>query len=62
LAARQENARLTEDQFKHGIVMASQRDASRAQVITAQAKLLDASLNYRLTRDELSRGLGDTTP
>jgi len=62
LAARQENARLTEDQFKHGIVMASQRDASRAQVITAQAKLLDASLNYRLTRDELSRALGDTTP
>lgn len=62
LAALQENARLTEDQFKHGIVMASQRDASHAQVITAQAKLLDASLDYRLARDELTRVLGDTTP
>jgi outer membrane protein TolC len=62
LAAQQENARLTEDQFKHGIVMASQRDASSAQVIAAQAKLLDASLDYRLARDELTRVLGDTTP
>jgi outer membrane protein TolC len=62
LAAQQENARLTEDQFKHGVVMASQRDASSAQVITAQARLLDASLEYRLARDELTRVLGDTTP
>ena len=62
LAARQANVRLAEDQFKQGTAMASQRDTSRAQMITAQAKLLEASLEYRLARDELTRVLGDTTP
>jgi outer membrane protein TolC len=61
LLAQQENARLTEDQFKHGVVIASQGDASSAQLIAAQAKLLDASLDYRLARDELTRVLGETT-
>jgi len=62
LAARQENARLSEDQFKQGITLASQRDASRAQAMKARAGLLDASLAYLLARDDLNRALGGTTP
>ena len=62
LAARQENARLSEDQFKQGITLASQRDASRAQATKARAGLLDASLAYLLARDDLNRALGGTTP
>jgi outer membrane protein TolC len=62
LTARQENARLSEYQFKQGITLASQRDASRAQAMKAQAGLLDASLNYLLARDDLNRALGGTTP
>jgi outer membrane protein TolC len=62
LAARQENARLSEDQFKQGITLASQRDASRAQAMKARAGLLDASLAYLLARDDLDRALGSTTP
>lgn len=62
LAARQENARLSEDVFKQGITLASQRDASRAQAMKAQAGLLDASLDYLLARDDLRRALGSTTP
>jgi outer membrane protein TolC len=62
LAARQENARLSEDQFRQGITLASQRDASRAQAMKARAGLLDASLNYLLARDDLNRALGSTTP
>ena len=62
LAARQQNVQLTEDQFRQGTALASQRDTSRAQMITAQAKLLEASLEYRLARDELTRVLGNTTP
>lgn len=61
LAARQENARLSEDQFKQGIMLVSQRDASRAQAIKASAGLLDASLNYLLARDDLDRALGHTS-
>jgi outer membrane protein TolC len=62
LAARQENARLSEDQFKQGITLASQRDASRAQAMKARAGLLEASLAYLLARDDLNRALGGTTP
>lgn len=62
LAARQENARLSEDQFKQGLMLASQRDASRAQAMKARAGLLDASLAYLLARDDLNRALGGTTP
>jgi outer membrane protein TolC len=62
LAARQENARLSEDQFKQGITLASQRDASRAQAMKARAGLLDASLTYLLARDDLDRALGGTSP
>ena len=62
LAARQETARLSQDQFKQGITLASQRDASRAQAMKARAGLLDASLNYLLARDDLNRALGGTTP
>ena len=62
LAARQENARLTEDQFKQGTAMASQRDASRAQTMKAQVGLLEASLDYFLAKDELMRTLGATAP
>jgi outer membrane protein len=62
LAARQENARLSEDQFRQGITLASQRDASRAQAMKARAGLLDASLAYLLARDDLNRALGGTTP
>src|SRR5713101_684130 len=62
LAARLENARLSEDQFKQGITLASQRDASRAQATKARAGLLDASLAYLLARDDLNRALGGTTP
>jgi outer membrane protein len=62
LAARQESVRLSEDQFKQGITLASQRDSSRAQAMKARAGLLDASLAYLLTRDDLTRTLGGTTP
>jgi outer membrane protein TolC len=62
LAAREENARLSEDQFKQGITLASQRDASRAQAMKARAGLLDASLAYLLARDDLTRALGISAP
>ena len=62
LAARQESARLAEDQFKQGITLASQCDGSRAQAMKAKAGLLDASLAYLLARDDLTRTLGGTTP
>jgi outer membrane protein TolC len=62
LAARQEGARLSEDQFKQGIKLASQRDASQAQAVKARAGLLDASLAYLLARDDLNRTLGVTNP
>jgi outer membrane protein TolC len=62
LAAKQESARLSEDQFKQGITLASQRDASRAQAVNARAGLLDVSLAYLLARDDLNRTLGVTTP
>jgi outer membrane protein TolC len=58
LAARQENARLAEDQFTQGLTLASQRDASRAQALKARAGLLDASLAYLLARDDLTRTVG----
>jgi outer membrane protein TolC len=61
-AARQESAHLAEDQFKQGITLASQRDASRAQAMKARAGLLDASLAYLLARNDLTRTLGDTAP
>jgi outer membrane protein TolC len=61
-AAREESARLAADQFQQGIVLASQRDASRAQAMKARAGLLDASLAYLLTRDDLTRTLGATAP
>src|SRR5208337_4843755 len=61
LAARLENARLSEDQFKQGIMLVSQRDATRAQAIKARAGFLDASLNYLLARDDLDRALGRTS-
>ena len=61
LAARLENARLSEDQFTQGIMLVSQRDATRAQAIKARAGLLDASLNYLLARDDLDRALGRTS-
>ena len=60
LAARQETARLSEDGFKQGLILASQRDASQAQAMEARAGLLDASLNYLLARDDLDRALGHT--
>jgi outer membrane protein TolC len=62
LAARQEGARLSEDQFKQGVTLASQRDGSRAQAMKARAGLLDASLAYLLARDDLTRTLGGTAP
>jgi outer membrane protein TolC len=62
LAARQENARLSDDQFRQGITLASQRDASRAQAVKARAALLDASLGYLLARDDLNRTLGGSNP
>jgi outer membrane protein TolC len=62
LAARQESARLTENLFNQGIILALQRDASRAQATKAKANLLDASLAYLLARDDLSRAVGDRAP
>jgi outer membrane protein TolC len=62
LAARLESARLSDEQFKRGVVLISQRDASHAQAMKAQAGFLEASLDYLLTRDELTRTLGRTTP
>jgi outer membrane protein TolC len=60
LAARQETTRISEDQFKQGTLLKSQRDGSHAQAMKAQAGLLEASLDYLLARDELSRILGHT--
>ena len=54
LAAHQENARLTENQFREGVSLASQRDAAHAQETKAQAGLLEAGLDYLLSRDELT--------
>ena len=62
LAAREENARLTEDQYRQGMMLASQRDGSRAQAMKARAGLLDASLAYLLARDDLTRTLGTAAP
>jgi outer membrane protein TolC len=62
LAAKLESVRLAEDQFKQGITLTSQRDASRAQAIKAKAGLLDASLAYLLANDDLARTLGSTAP
>ena len=62
LGAKLESARLAEDQFKQGITLTSQRDASRAQAIKARAGLLDASLAYLLADDDLARTLGSTAP
>ncbi len=62
LAARQEASRLAEDQFKQGITLTSQRDASRAQALKARAGLLDANLAYLLADDDLTRTLGSTAP
>ena len=36
LAARQENARLSDEQFKRGVLLTSQRDASHAQAMKAR--------------------------
>ena len=60
LAARQETTRISEDQFKHGTLLKSERDGSHAQAMKAQAGLLEASLDYLLAQDELSRILGRT--
>jgi outer membrane protein TolC len=62
LAARQENARLSDNEFKQGELMPSQRDISHAQAIKAQAGLLENSLSYLLARDELTVILGRTAP
>jgi outer membrane protein TolC len=62
LGAKVESARLAEDQFKQGITLTSQRDASRAQAMKARAGLLDASLAYLLASDDLARTLGSTAP
>lgn len=62
LAARQENARLSDEQFRRGVLLTSQRDASHAQAMKAQAGFLEASLDYLLTRDDLTRTLGRTAP
>ncbi len=62
LAARQETARNSEVQFKQGALLRSQRDASHAQTMKAQAGFLEASLDYLLARDELTRTLGRTAP
>lgn len=62
LAARQENARLAEDEFQQGMTLASQRDSSRSLAMKARAGLLEASLAYLLARDDLNRALGGTTP
>ncbi len=62
LDAFEENSRLVENQFKQGTALASKVDASRAQVLDAQAGLLSARLEYLLARDALSRILGRSAP
>lgn len=62
LDAFEENSRLVENQFKQGTALGSKVDASRAQVLDAQAALLSARLEYLLARDELNRILGRSTP
>jgi outer membrane protein TolC len=39
LDARRETARISEDQFKRGALLTSQRDASRAQEVKAEAEM-----------------------
>jgi hypothetical protein len=58
LAAKQEGERLSEDNFKQGLTLASDRDATRSQALKARADLLDASLAYLLAKDDLTRTLG----
>ena len=55
LAAHQENARLTENQYKEGASLVSQRDATQSQAMGAPAPYFEASLDYLLSRDELNR-------
>lgn len=62
LAARQEASRLAQDHFQKGIILVSDRDASRAQALKARAGLLEASLAYLSARDDLNRTLGGPTP
>lgn len=62
LAAFEENSRLIENQFKQGTALASKVDASRAQVLDAQAGLLSARLEFLLARDQLNRILGRSSP
>lgn len=62
LVARQEASRLAQDQFQKGIILVSDRDASRAQALKARAGLLEASLAYLSARDDLNRTLGSPTP
>jgi outer membrane protein TolC len=62
VATRQEAARLAEDQFRQGITLASDRDASRVQALKARAGLLEASLAYLSARDDLNRTVGSPTP
>jgi outer membrane protein TolC len=59
---RQENERVSTNQFVQGAVQVSERRQASAANYKAQAELLQASLGYLLARAELEQALGRTCP
>ena len=57
---RQENERVSTNQFAQGAVQVSERRRASAANYKAQAELLQASLGYLLARAELEQALGRT--
>jgi outer membrane protein TolC len=57
---RQENERVSTNQFAQGAVQVSERRQASAANYKAQAELLQASLGYLLARAELEQALGRT--
>jgi outer membrane protein TolC len=57
---RQENERVSTNQFAQGVVQVSERRQASAANYKAQAELLQASLGYLLARAELEQALGRT--
>ena len=55
LSLRKENARLEENRFKAGTVTVAKHDETVAALKKAEMEELQASLQYRLTKDEIDR-------
>jgi outer membrane protein TolC len=58
LALRQESERLNADRVKAGVLLPASYTESEAAVAGGEADMLQAELNYRLTKVELDRAIG----